>query len=605
VFATSNGIPIVRQTTDTMLATCALRTRNAQHFALVFDRPGWWEHGRLHATLDLTAVPRLQQDPPLDEAVKQFAARHRLTERDYQQPPPTGPEPALDVTRPPAETEATQPALRRVEELESRMAGGGSTDETVNAKRLEAVKIEYEQALAGLLEQHGDSLEGYRRALYFHERLTALLLATAAHQTRFWEAHHTVVISLTNGLIHVIQQFCPDTAVDVLGNDADQASVLLKLRRIRERLLEAAWPREWHTMPPVLLALGDALTAVINDWRVAVSQAGAVTNAARPVAKAADALLAGQQAEAAGKLDAIAAERPAHDFLHLKSILIEPRRKREARKRVEAALAAWEREWKGQVAAFLELVAAWSSFERHLAKAKTGLDAETALVLEGGSYLTAFAQRLESAQAQAAQQLDQWPAEAWESDAELSYLGSAELEELYRVAGPFTQTGYLGWLHGRNPQTREMRRALEVYVTEIDAYALACYEGLSLDLPALMFARFPNLALPRVRRLVKRAAEGLVPLRKQHSDQRRLLMCWGFAEAGRLPLERVTAQCGYEQERVSLQPTQVLHYTNGNRDRLDLVLSVCGFRFDDYQYYEAFAAAGTTGDPPPELSDSP
>lgn len=591
-----NQVSPCRMALDSLLVLCQPPSRAASYSACVFDRAAWQHYWRIRTTLNLTACEFIQQDDALDLAAVQCAQRHSLAKGQYEirfgSMPQLGP---LAVAEQLEAEVATRPANQALDRFTLELMRVQSTRATAGESRLRTISEEYGQEMTLLLEQTPSSLDGFWRALYFHNEVCALQSRHANAPEEFWRHFGAEVLANLNRTLKCANLFSPGLGLNpVLGEDLVDV-LLARLKQDTATLQAASWPSDWGEAYKAVLACLSLCGQMLRNWPSACDEKTGFLEQMRAVTQAADQFLAAHREALDNRLKAIREGAPAPEGLWGRFMFAltqkgkVKRRIQDESRKAQTAYATW----RDRADSFLELAGGWLCLLTKLEAVAAGLRKEEKALCGTGAYLVTARDQFQRAHTASQTAWDAVPDKLPDTPTEISFLGKAEMETLYQKFGPAKVERYLHHLRASSEPHPgwSMKWALAAFVGTLTDYAERTCASVELDLPIMMMTHFPELVPGRLQKVAAKSAQGLIPLTPENLTERRLHMAWGFAQDY---LSQVRPACEmqiYRNDRVSLVPTNRTFYPNYSRDRLDLTLSVCGFRFEDYLYWDAFQKA--------------
>jgi hypothetical protein len=591
-----NQVSPCRLALDSLLVLCHPPSRAASYSACIFVRAAWQNYWCIRTTVDLTTSQSIKHDEPLDQAAALFAQRHNLARSQYEIK--FGPMPQLG---PPAVVEqfaaevGTRPADQALDQFTLELMRVQIIRTTAGESRLRTICSDYDQELTRLLELSPGLLEGFWQALYFHNQVCALHSRYITTPGEFWKHFGREVLANLNHTLECANLFSPGLGLTpVVAEDLDEV-LYAKIKQDTAILQKASWPSDWSAAHKAVLACLRLAGQILGNWSSVCNEKSAFLEQTRAVAEAADQFLCAQRQALDERLKSIREEAPVPDqFLaRLRFALTQKGRVnrliQDEKRKAQTAYATW----RYQADSFLKLAGGWLCLLTKLEAVAAGLQEEQKALAETGAYLVAARDRFHRAHIAAQAEWDAVPDKLPDTPTEISFLGKAEMEALYQQFGPAKVERYLRHLRELSDPGPgwSMKWALAVYVERIVAYAERTCASVEIDLPILMMGHFPELVPNRLKQVVEISAQGLIPLTPENLTERRLHMAWGFAQDCLGQIKPACEAQIYRNDQVSLLPANLTFYPNFSRDRLDLTLSVCGFRFEDYLYWDAFQKA--------------
>ena len=623
-YVMNNVMAGCRAKLDEHLATMTQRTCHSSYGACVYDRESWKDYYVHRSALDLTKRRPSEKKATIGLRVEKFVDRLRLLHNEsvilYSlheiaefRPPETLADLAEIASRAPSvETHITDSKQR----LETLSADIEHSDRVPIAGAVQG----YRHELADIFDENDNSLDGFEGALYFHRSLLKRLDNPNHHAEFFTQMFGELLPMLAEKLL---------AFTNAATNKSSAAAATVTSTELAQRV--ASLERAFGDLPwtESTLRVRSAVLRLLNYLKttfeigLAVSNGEAMPGSLAMVAleKSFDAVLEEHLSDRA-TTDAILEDAERLDAL-VRDVLNRCRQRQTDLEQVRTEFGFFRRVfsfrvyhrrlkpisdelrelkeryayWRTVASAFCALVADFWFIQEHIRKAHQLFSERKRQLAATGAFLDKFSEALDARHEQLSQTLRQISEEPQMiTDTELSFLAKPQHEQLYGDPdfGPASVGDYIGHLV-KDAGVSWGAWAVDRLATYLDSLAAYCEDRFektpNLELPKLMFERFPEQRRPRIKHLVKVVSEQLMPLTEENLHERWFAMLFGLPQSHLDQLRADEPSNVHEDNRVSLNPTRADYVDNSDSKSLDLTVNLCGFRLEDYILYGVFSPA--------------
>lgn len=616
--AMCNATAASRGKLDEVLTGAVRPCCNSSYAACVYDFHAFRDYHLLRSIHDLTVRNPVSRNTALETRAGEFIERTRLIQDESR------------VRYSPVEIGvfATAESLARVsasKPLETYYANSASRHKDLCGQiahsehaALDDLVKNYRQELVQVLDQDLTSLDSFEQALCLHHTIQELLDLPSRHREFFLKIVEPALAGIADELIGFADALAG-------GQSAPHRSVTgvdlgAKLASLPALLGSFSWSEISLCIRPAAVRLVSYLSAVFQiSASVARGEKPPDPEVSSAVAKPfavllGDHLIAGSTEEelrtAARSLDGILDQlRRDHAARHrdlrqvnaeygLLQRILHYRTYQSSRRPILEDLRRLERryqEWRVVASALCRLVGRFLLLQSHVALVRQLFIERKRRVETTGQFLVDFADALTAKHEEAAKALGSIPAgPEVHNEVELSFLARPQMESLYQRFGPARVDQYIAHLLHDTEDSWGVWAVsrLGTYLEQLSDYSAQCFNQTpKLSLPQLMFEYFPEQRLPQIKRVVDLAASRLMPLTGDHLHDRTFHMLFGFPQGHLEQLSNDESDYAIENRQVSLKPTRVDYVDNADSVSMDLTVSVCGFRLEDYLYWGVFGEA--------------
>jgi len=615
-----NNMPECRSKLDEFLTNHNCTTISYGYSRCVFHQQLWRNYFVLRCKKDLTEREAIQESIDLDLRAAELISQTSLIGANYSIESEPKSLPKVTIKTGIESDYSREPLSRSYEKLREQQDCNHAKILDAEKPQFDRLRATYCAFLVDILDQNPTSLAGFEKALYLHKAIVSMLINPYSHQKPLGTLINTSMVPVLNHLIDGVKSLSEPENVatsnlENLPRQSTKAEIHQKSEQIRNAVQAGLWRGEKLCIKSALLRIlqgigkmlkySSALAREDTDEETGATVECSLTELLinkiskvleEPIAMAIEALddefnkLKQQYEDNRKSLDGLATE---YGLLQKVMNRISYHEKKRAMLNEIEATDRRCVEWAKSTNIFILAVEPLLTFCERLRLVMKLLQERLRTIEETGRFLIAFDRLLTKVQEDIGSALSLIPdGTVEEDDLELSFLSKSDMEQLYSRFGQATTGDYIPWLLRDSGQSwgKWATSHLLAFVTQLDRYCEERFDDRvpMLDLPKLMFDYFPNLVEPRVRRLVRIAAEQLIPLARNNLRERWYHMMFGFPQDCIAQLKAFDPSLTYTDISVSTNPTQVVYVANDDPMTLELTMSVCGFCMKDYIYKGAF-----------------
>lgn len=582
---------------DALLTNCLHPCCNASYGRLVFNRDVWHNYYIYQAKMDLTKHELIDENKELDSMVEQFVRDNSLLENIYK----IGYSSSLtlgslslcnnlerDKTHSPTQGLFEKFALSNNNEQEHIQK---SED-----KRFDDIQERYRHFLAKVMDEDTSSLDGFERALYIHKKILDII--AASEENHPFLSRHVIqkdIVPLVNYIVRCINNLSGNGDMNGLeeGEQIPDSTVRLKIEQIQNAMQRAGWSGEKLCIRAGLSMILDnikmMLDASMPDDIIKIEIEEAVKKSFEDL----DNELNKLKTTLNLKKESLESLKRNYSWFHKTLWPIPYLKERQIIFKEIENINNLYKEWVSSVNAYLEAVSPFLIFYERVKLISEMHNITQERIGQAGIFLIEFDNAVRREDEEVKIILDNIPEGPEIKGVELSFLSKSNMEVLYSEA-PVRIDNYIKNLLRDSDKTWGdwAISSLMKYLSEIDSYCASQFHSLPLfDLPLLMFKKFPNQNVERLKNLVKVVSEQLLPLCEEdpvRPAERHHHMIFGFPEDVTLQLKTLEPDIIHRNDHISRRDTKVDYVHNNDRMCLDLTLSLCGFKAEDILFWDVF-----------------
>ena len=580
---------------DEMLTNSAHPFCNSSYRRIIFDRDTWQTYYVLRSKLDLTTYSLITSDSTLNVKAKKFVEENSLIERCYKVEFPPLSMGALNIDRDPEMDRTNALTLPLYKEFIMQQNEAFEKIRESEFADLETLDRAYRKCLIEVLNEDKKSLNGLGRALYLHNVVLGFTENPEFHQKLINK--YIVIKQLVPAINHIarcINALFGHHELGMLESKPAETTIDLKLEQIQTAMDEAEWT-DWRLMIKTIFSGILEKIMVIHKMSLPVTV----------MDKTIETAIYGSFGGLDGELDKLKKEleekKQSLEALETEFTMFKKIRKRssyrERKQTILNGIESIDRRYNKLIMSaniYMEAISLFLTLCGHMMLISEMLKRTQNKIKQTANILNKSYNILTVKHGEFQYMLDHIPEGPVRDGVELSYLSKSNMEALYQQFDPPEIGNYIDTLLSDSDEIGQTWGQwalvhLDVYLTRLDSYCHSRYRSVpQLDLPTLMFRYFKKDLVARLKYLVQFASETILPLCEKNLAERWFQQMFAFPDDVIGQLKEFEEKIVYENHRISLEKSQITYVNNADRMRLDLNFMLCGFRPEDYLYWDAF-----------------
>lgn len=589
-----------RAVLDEVLNSCEHRFCNSSYGRFVFYPDMWQRYFILRAKRDLIESLPVTGDTTLDCTAEGFIQDNGLITTPYAFRFPVVMLGRVTIEEDLDFVQDTRPVQQLYERSQAQYIPQKDRLLKTERQRLEKTEESYRALLATALDKKRP-LDGLKKALYIHQAMVNILEDSKAQRPLLREyVIHSDGIELVNSVMNSISLMTGGhlERIDISASDSRDSRMSLMFRRARGMMQDYHWSPATQGIPDVLCDMLGYLEKRLQATEVAELIDEKITERVVRSLTELDQGLKQLQEIFLGKKGDMEALKEKYRGIHRFTRRGAYQQERNAILKAIAEINQQYREWGRLTNILLEVTERFLFFHDRVQWIKQLLEETHDRIKETGLFLIKLDDAVTRSYDATKQALDGIPdGPVWDG-VEFSFLSKADMEALYQKFGPVKVIDYA---HSLIPYENALKmtgeeqafRLLNEYPIQLESYCMAKFNTLpKLDLPSLLFHHFRELVVPRINELIHGIAQTLLPLREAHQKERKYQLILKIPSGVATQLQGLEQDFAYTNQRVSLHDPIITYVSATNQMQLELIMSLCGFRIDDYLYWEVFGNQG-------------